>query len=317
MLDIKLNTRIKQAFEFKPTALPIICDYITNQKIIAHFSKGETDYIKKLALASREMGIDIYPGLFLTEGRKYREKPRLLKRIDNYHFPSLTNAQIKEKIACFVKNKHVFAPEVELTYFSDGCLSAVYNYLGFELFCEILKTRISVIERIVSETAGNCMSIAAEFTKYFTEGIYFIGDDIAGSRGLLFSPETLRRLWLPNLKKIAAILKRKNIKIILHADGDIFDILSELIEIGIDGVHPVELSGKMQTDKIRKSYGKNLLLLGGLDLYSKNKKQIITQAMKNLKAAKKMGYFPGSTSGIGEGLNVDFVFDIYRKIKRL
>lgn len=56
----------------------------------------------------------------------------------------------------------------------------------------------------------------------------FVGEDIAFNDSLLFSPEFLRKEFIPGLKILIDAFHKKGIKVIFHSDGNIMPILGVL-----------------------------------------------------------------------------------------
>ena len=52
---------------------------------------------------------------------------------------------------------------------------------------------------------------------------------------------------------------------ILHSDGDITDVLDDLVAVGIDGINPLETSAGMDLGAVKKRYGRDLVLVGNVD----------------------------------------------------
>lgn len=64
--------------------------------------------------------------------------------------------------------------------------------------------------------------------------------DLAGSTNLIMSPEHFKEYIKPYLEKIVSYAHKKGLKIIKHSDGNTWSILDDLIEIGFDGIHPIQ-----------------------------------------------------------------------------
>jgi uroporphyrinogen decarboxylase len=77
--------------------------------------------------------------------------------------------------------------------------------------------------------------------KYF-DMVELPGDDYAGNANLVISPAMFRTYIKPILKRMVKTVKDYNpdIKVMLHSDGMIQKLLPDLIEVGVDVVHPLE-----------------------------------------------------------------------------
>lgn len=95
----------------------------------------------------------------------------------------------------------------------------------------------------------------------------YFSEPIAGSNGPVISPAMFREFVIPRYKKIAALLKRHGVNIIiLRSFGNIEVLLPDIIGAGVSGLWLTETApSHMDYLKIRKTYGKKLALIGGID----------------------------------------------------
>ncbi len=89
-----------------------------------------------------------------------------------------------------------------------------------------------------------------------------VHDDIASTNGPIFSPEVIRELFLPRMRKVA-----DNIKLpwIYHSDGNIIPILDDLLTLRMNGIANIEPSA-MNIVQLKKDYGDKICLIGNIDL---------------------------------------------------
>ena len=91
-------------------------------------------------------------------------------------------------------------------------------------------------------------------------------DDLGGQDGTLVSPEMYRKLVKPRHRRLFSFIKRKapNSYLFLHSDGSIYDIIPDMIEVGVDILNPVQLSAaRMDSAKLKKEVGDSLSFWGG------------------------------------------------------
>lgn len=99
----------------------------------------------------------------------------------------------------------------------------------------------------------------------YDTGIW-IFDDMAANRGPLFSPDAADRLLVPIWAEMVREFKRAGArKVILHSDGNIAPLLDRFVELGFDGINPVEPKAGLDAVALHERYGDRLALLGGLD----------------------------------------------------
>ncbi len=66
---------------------------------------------------------------------------------------------------------------------------------------------------------------------------------------------------------IAFIKERTRARVFFHTDGDVFDLVEDFIEIGVDILNPVQTAAGKMADLagLKKRYGSRLSFCGGID----------------------------------------------------
>ena len=319
MLDQKLIDRIDRTLDFKESDRVPICDFLDNQKVFNYFAqnKNEITLVDKVR-AYHSLGIDV---CWRFEKRQKLREPRMigiLKKLTSRQdkFAALTPEEIAQEFEEFKEQQKLFMPHTYLAMSAEGCLSMAYRSLGFENFCEKMYTDAMGIEKLIEILADNLYVRANEFSRQQLGRIFFITDDIAYKKGLIFSPSFLKKQWLPRIKNAIGPLKKNNIKVILHSDGNLNAIIDDLIDIGIDGIHPVDSEAGMDISVLKKTYSKTLLLFGNVVLYGLDTEGIAEQTKKCIKQASfSGGHFIGSSAGIDKNISLKNVFSFYTSIK--
>ena len=94
------------------------------------------------------------------------------------------------------------------------------------------------------------------------------GDDLGSQNAPLVSPGMYRRLIKPfHAELLAAIRSRTKANVFFHSDGDIYPLLDDLIEIGVDILNPVQVSarGMSNTARLKREFGNRLSFCGAID----------------------------------------------------
>jgi len=94
------------------------------------------------------------------------------------------------------------------------------------------------------------------------------GDDYAYNTGTIISPRMFRKYIKPILNRFIETIRayRPNIKIMFHSDGLITSLLEDLIDLGIDVVHPLEPLPGTDFIEIKKQFGERIAFLGAIDI---------------------------------------------------
>ena len=94
------------------------------------------------------------------------------------------------------------------------------------------------------------------------------GDDYASNLGTLISPGMFRTFIKPILARFVGTIRdaRADIKVMFHSDGVITSLLDDLIEIGVDVIHPLEPLPGIDFPEIKQRYGHQVTFLGAIDI---------------------------------------------------
>jgi uroporphyrinogen decarboxylase len=98
--------------------------------------------------------------------------------------------------------------------------------------------------------------------------IEFPGDDYASNVGTIISPRMFRKFIKPVLAQFVETIRsyRADIQIMFHSDGLLTSLLDDLIEVGVDVIHPLEPLPGVDFREIKKLYGRRVSFLGGIDI---------------------------------------------------
>ncbi|MBI5117060.1 hypothetical protein HZA56_11355 [Candidatus Poribacteria bacterium] len=91
----------------------------------------------------------------------------------------------------------------------------------------------------------------------------FLGDDWGDQRGIIMGPERWRRFLKPRFKKLFDRAHRAGKMVMMHCCGNAFEVIPDTIEIGLDVLESLQPEA-MDIYEIKRRYGKNLRLWGGL-----------------------------------------------------
>lgn len=93
-----------------------------------------------------------------------------------------------------------------------------------------------------------------------------IGNDMGSQRSLMLSPDMVRRFVIPGCKKLVEQAHSYGLKVIYHSCGSIVDIIPDLIEAGVDIVHPIQaLAAGMDPQNLKEKFGGKVSFCGGVD----------------------------------------------------
>jgi len=103
--------------------------------------------------------------------------------------------------------------------------------------------------------------------KYF-DMIELPGDDYAGNNNPIMSPVMFRKFIKPCIMRLVKAVREHNpnTKIMLHSDGAITKLLEDIINLGIDVIHPLEPLPATDLTVVKEKFGQQVTFLGGIDI---------------------------------------------------
>jgi len=177
-------------------------------------------------------------------------------RLEGYKFPEpLPQKRLDELVNELRKKQDVF----KLVKFGDfyeranflrgmkNLMVDMYKHPRFvnNLLDEILEYNLSVIDRL----------------QYLDVDGLWLSDDYGYQNGLLISPKLWGYFIKPRLKILVDKVKSLGFFAFLHSDGDIKEIIPDLIEVGFDAIHPVQPE-VMELEWLKTKFGNQLSFYG-------------------------------------------------------
>lgn len=143
---------------------------------------------------------------------------------------------------------------------------AAWYLRGMENFMMDMALDESYTKRLIEKVSAFAFVAAKKYIELGVDMLWF-GDDIASQNGMMMSLDMWRNYYKPIYKKLFAYCKslNPNIKIAYHSCGNLEAAISDLIEIGLDVLNPIQPLA-MNPKMIKEKYGDQLVMFGGLDV---------------------------------------------------
>lgn len=183
----------------------------------------------------------------------------------------------------------------------DGVYQIVFTLFDFNDFLLNTLRQPDFITETAFQVADFLVSLGLMAVECGAHGI-IIGDDFAYNAGTFIAPQSLRQIFFPALKRVVDTIKGKGIPVFLHVDGNVEEVLPDIVQMGFDGLHSLEPSAGMDIERVKADYGTQLCLMGNIDLQILAEKSV-TEVESVVKetirvAAPGGGYIFSSASGI-------------------
>ena len=93
-------------------------------------------------------------------------------------------------------------------------------------------------------------------------------DDFASQRAPMLAPSLYRQIIKPHQKRLFdAIRRHSQAKIWFHTSGNVYDLIPDLVEMGVDILNPVQVSARDMHDrqKLKRQFGNHIAFWGAID----------------------------------------------------
>ena len=145
----------------------------------------------------------------------------------------------------------------------------------FKTACELRGTQNFLCDLLLNPPLANALydrlyaALTAQCVAYAQAGVdvvQIIGD-IAMQDRLITSPETWRRYDKPRLAHLIREIKsvHTEVKLFMHTDGNVMDIIPDLIEVGLDILNSIQPES-MDPVALKHRWGDQIVLHGGVSL---------------------------------------------------
>jgi uroporphyrinogen decarboxylase len=147
-----------------------------------------------------------------------------------------------------------------------GFFGSIRNMMGVENLCRAFYDQPALLERIMEERADAMIAITEVVLEHTGFEVFWFWEDMAYKTGPLVGPALFRKFAFKHYRRVCDWLHSRGIRHIgLDSDGNIDLLIPIWLDAGIDHLWPFEVQAGMDVNRVRKKYGHNLAMLGGID----------------------------------------------------
>lgn len=194
-------------------------------------------------------------------------------------------------------------------------VGSFYGYLremvGTERILYMFYDDPGLIEDMMEQICYMEYAIIKRVVKDIRVDLATFWEDMAYKAGPLISPAMVRRFMIPRYKRITELLRSNGVEVIfVDSDGNVSELIPLWLESGINYVWPLEVAAGNDIIALRREYGKDLILGGGIDKRAliKGKEAIREEVMSKVpELLEQGGYLPC----VDHAVPPDVTFDNY------
>jgi uroporphyrinogen decarboxylase len=278
---------VRAACNLRPDRFPLYEHIIDEQvmeailgaafaELAAGSEQDRRQYIRQYIRFFREMGYDtvsferLVSAIMPGSGALYAHAPGCIRtREDCAHYPW---EELPERFfAVYETDYRLLAEEMPADMRAvggpgNGVFECVQDLVGFEQLCYISSDDPKLYGELFSRVGEALAAIWERFLPRYGEtfAVCRMGDDLGFRSGTLLSPGDIGKHILPQYRRIVALVHAYGKPFLLHSCGNIFSVMEEILDTGIDAKHSNEdaiASFSVWLDR----YGKQIGNFGGVD----------------------------------------------------
>ena len=275
------------------------------------------DYV----LVGRNLGLGMFPGVRIGRplqpieheqgrGRSWADEGHGIitdmDAFERYPWPDPAKADYRE----FEQVGQYLPVGMKAIFYGGPIFQWVWMLMGFETFCFALIENLELVERLFVRLGQIRLGVLEHALQICGDiGAVWQLDDIAYSEGLMVSPRILREYLFPWFRRMRALCDARNLALIYHTDGAIWPVLEDVLDIGINAIHPIEPKG-MGADicGLKRKVRGRLCIIGGVDLdilIRGTPEDVAQEAKKKLhQAGEGGGYIVGSSNTVTDSVSL-------------
>ena len=177
------------------------------------------------------------------------------------------------------------------------------------LFDAILEASLAISRELLDEAGGEA-------------DILMASDDLGLQGGLMVSPEAYREVIKPRHERYFRLIHDMAPgKVFFHTCGSVADIIEDMIEIGVDILHPVQVTAAgMAPAHLKRKYGADLTFWGAVDtqhvLPHGSVRDVENEVERRIEElGEGGGYVLGAVHNVQPDVSVDNLLAMYRRAR--
>ena len=134
---------------------------------------------------------------------------------------------------------------------------------GMESLLLDLALHPAFVEDLLDGITGHILATMDILLERYPFEAIAVSDDYGTQKALVMSPPMWRDLVRPRLARIYGRAKQQGLSVFHHTCGNVIEIVADLIDIGLDILHPIQPEA-MDILELKREFGRDLTLCGGV-----------------------------------------------------
>lgn len=289
----KLDPReyVRTNYQMIPLFEPEVIEITDKYEIIRNGFGIVTKALREGTLHGGRMSMDQYISFPVTDLASFRE---LKKRY-------IANDPARQPLGWRENDLERWKNRDNVLILGENCQTLGFywrarEWMGTEGISYAFFEQPELVHEMMEFIADYTIEVSRPFVEAVDFDYVFINEDMAMKSGPLLGPSTYREFILPHMRRLVDFLKSHGTRYVLvDSDGNPDPLIPLLLDAGVDGIWPMERAS-LDTDpmQLRKKYGKQLRLWGGVDKreLAKDRKAIDAHLRTFIPLIEQGGFIP-------------------------
>lgn len=176
-----------------------------------------------------------------------------------------------------------------------GFFGPLRNLVGVESLCTMFYDDPAWLEEMMDADADFLIGMLGQMLEETDIDVFGLWEDMGYNAGPLISPAMVRRFMLPRYRRVVDFGKSRGVHFFcLDSDGRVDSLIPLWLDAGIDILYPWEVQAGMDAGELRKRFGRNLKMWGGVDKrpLARGKREIDEEIARRKPLIDDGGYVP-------------------------
>jgi uroporphyrinogen decarboxylase len=195
-----------------------------------------------------------------------------LSDLESYQWPSAENLYSADGLAEGAKKLYGETDYalVARNPLSEGFLDRPCHLMGMEKFLITLVQAPEIAKYIIYRLLEIYIDVYSMFLDAVGPYVQMVevADDLGTQDSLIISPQMFRDFIKPAESELYEVIHKKapDASLFHHTDGAVFDLIPDLIDVGVNVLNPVQTSAwGMEAERLKESFGNSITFHGAIE----------------------------------------------------
>jgi len=195
-------------------------------------------------------------------------------------------AAAKPDLGKFYAVQPYLPPGMKIVALSGKIFTLAWMLMGFENLCLNLVLQPGFVRQVIDRVAHIQLEGLKQAIAIPNVAAVWAVDDLAFGTGPMVRPQTLRQFLFPWYEELGKACHERGLYVFFHSDGVMWDLIDDLIAVGVDALHPIDPTC-MDIEEVKRKVGQRITLMGNIPndlLMNGTPEQVAELTKKRLKA---------------------------------